>query len=205
MRRMRLRSLRPSATRPAWLLRVVLAAGLACSAARAAPVQFNLDIGVPDVVVDSEQPRACTITYLVTDVTTNDTYAVRMQVMPQQGAKPVAGRLPCPPSVPPRVPARALSACVARAANAKTCVFSDMGREFVQAPELLNTAENASRCTSDEADFIGVACWTSGGRDICNVGCGKTREDAQTAARERCEAKQQQSCPMAGALPVLAP
>lgn len=200
-----MRLMQPQFPWPARMARTILAMLLACSAARAAPVQFDLNLGVPDVVLDSEQPRACTITYLVTDVTTDDTYAVRMQVMPRQGAKPVAGRLPCPQTVPPRVAARALNACIARVADPKGCVFSDMSRNFAQGPELINTAENSSRCMSDSADFIGVACWKSGELDICNVGCGKTREDAQTAARERCETKQQQSCLTSGTLPVLAP
>lgn len=184
--------------------RLILALLLLCCTARAAPVQFDLSLGLPDVVRDSEKPLACTITYLVTDVTTNDTFASRMQVTPLPDAKPVGGRMPCP-RPPPRLAGRALDACVARAGDAKNCVFTDMGRGFEQEPELRNTAENASRCASDTADFIGVACWKSGELDVCNVACGKTREEAETEARGRCEAKQQRACTVTGALPVSMP
>lgn len=178
---------------------------LAGGSAYGAAVQFDLNIGLPDVVRDSAQPRACTIAYLVSDVTNNDTYAVRMQITPLQNATSENGRLPCPSVVPSRVAARALNACVERAADPKTCVFSDMSREFTQAPEVRNTAENSARCLSDSASFIGIACWRSGGLDVCNVGCGGTQAEAEAAARERCETKQLQSCPTVGAVPVLAP
>jgi hypothetical protein len=172
----------------------------------AAPQNFNRDyLALPSIVQDTTRPRECTVTYLVEDSATNDTFAVRMQISPAEKAVATAGRLPCPAQVPPHVSARALDGCRERAKNPKTCVFADMGRGFESDPQINNTSENASRCASDRASQIGIACWKSGKLDVCNVACGVTAGDAITAARTRCEAKQETSCNITGAVSVLAP
>jgi hypothetical protein len=165
----------------------------------------DINSGLPPVVKDTAKPPDCTVTYLVTDATTNDTIAVRMQIAPNPNDEPVNNVMPCPPDIPPRVALRALDACTRRAADPKSCVFADMGRDFASRPRLDNTAENSSRCTSDKATDTGLACWRSGELQVCDVGCGNSAASAIASAVERCEAKHQRQCPITGSLPVLAP
>jgi hypothetical protein len=89
---------------------------------------------LPPVIEDTTRAAHCTVTYLVTDITTNDMIAVRMQISPDPNDKPVDNLMPCPADIPPRVASRALDACVARAADPKNCVFADMGRDFEKRP-----------------------------------------------------------------------
>jgi hypothetical protein len=173
--------------------------------ARAGTSSSDITSDLPPVVQDTAKPPNCTVTYLVTDVATNDTIAVRMQIAPDPNDEPVNNVMPCPPDIPPRVASRALDACTRRAAERKQCVYADMGRDFEKRPRLDNTAENNSRCTSDKATEIGLACWRSGEMEVCDVGCGNSAASAIAAAVERCEAKQQRHCPITGSLPVLAP
>jgi hypothetical protein len=173
--------------------------------ARSTPLGWDLKVNPPPIVQDSTRPRQCTVTWLVDDIATNDVYAARMQIAPTEDAHPVGDRLPCPPSVPPRVAAQALDVCVGRAADARSCVFADMSRGFQAEPGIRATAENTSRCASDRASHIGIACWKSGGLDVCDVGCGATPEEAQAQARLRCVEKHQKSCDETGSVPVLAP
>jgi hypothetical protein len=161
--------------------------------------------GLPPVVNDTTRPPNCTVTYLVTNTAINDTIAVRMQIAPDPNDTPVNNVMPCPPDIPPRVASRALDVCIRRAAEPKHCVYADMARGFEKQPRLDNTAENNSRCTSDKATDIGLACWRSGELEVCDVGCGSDAASAIAAATERCEAKQQRQCPIIGSLPVLAP
>jgi hypothetical protein len=160
---------------------------------------------LPPVIEDTTKAAPCTVTWLVTNITTNDTFAVRMQIMPDPNDRPVNNLMPCPPNVPPRVASRALDACILRAADPKDCVFADMARGFEKRPNADNTAENASRCSSDKASDIGVACWHSGALEVCGAGCGASPEAAIGAAVSRCESKHQQQCPITGSRPVLAP
>ena len=131
------------------------------------------------------------MTYLVANVITNDMIAVRMQIAPDLNDRPVNDVMPCPPEVPPRVAARALDACMLRAADPKNCVFADMGRDFEKQPNVDNTAENRSRCASDKATDIGVACWRSGDLQVCGVGCGNGPAGGDNLSGHRCEAKHQ--------------
>ncbi len=185
-------------------MRTLLLALLPMSAAHAAPAPFDLNLNLPPVIEDSTKPPQCTIVYLMTDTDTNDVYAERMQIKPADNAVPVAGRMPCPASVPPRLSGRAMATCLARAADPRSCVFADMSRGFERERSISGTAENTSRCASDAAVDIGIACWQSGGLDVCNVGCGNSSAEAITHARRRCEEKHQQSCPLTGSLPVFA-
>jgi hypothetical protein len=172
---------------------------------RAAPGSFDLQNAPPPVVEDTMKAANCTVTFLVSDIATNDMLAVRMMIAPKADDLPVNNRMPCPPDIPPRVAARALDACVIRAAEPNDCVYADMGRDFAARPNTNNSAENASRCVSDKASEIGVACWRSGELQICGVGCGDSPASAITAAVSRCEAKHQRQCPITGSIPVLAP
>jgi hypothetical protein len=174
-------------------------------AAGAGTSSSDITSGLPPVVKDTTKPPDCTVTYLVTNVRTNDTVAVRMQIAPDPNDTPVNNVMPCPPDIPPRVASRALDACTRRAAEPKHCVYADMGRDFEKRPRLDNSAENNSRCASDKATHIGLACWRSDELEVCDVGCGNGAAAAIEAAVERCEAKQQRQCPITGSLPVLAP
>ena len=166
---------------------------------------FDITNGLPAVIKDTTKAANCTVTYLVTDIATNDTIAVRMQIAPDPNDQPKNDLMPCPPDVPPRVASRALDACGKRATDPKNCVFADMARGFEQQPKADNTAENYSRCASDKATDIGVACWRSGELQVCDVGCGNSPATAITAAVTRCEAKHQRQCPITSSQPVLAP
>ena len=142
---------------------------------------------------------------ITADVANDDMFAARMRIASAETDAPVNGRLPCPRSIPVRVAGQALDVCTNRALDPKTCVYADMARGFENEPELRNTAENASRCTSDHASYIGVACWMSGRFSVCNTGCGDAPEEAVAQAKTRCEDKQQRSCPITGAVPVAGP
>jgi hypothetical protein len=173
--------------------------------APAAPSSYDIQSELPAVIKDTTKAADCTVTYLVTDITTNDTIAVRMQISPDQNDQPVNNLMPCPPEIPPRVASRALDACIVRAADPKNCVYADMGRGFENRSNADNTSENSSRCASDKASDIGIACWMSGDLQVCGVGCGGSPQSAIAAAISRCEAKHLRQCPITGSLPVLAP
>ena len=173
------------------------------SATIAAPVSTSTGSTVPPVVTDTSKPRQCVIAYLVTDVGTNDTFVSRHQIEPAQDEKPSRGRYACPTEVPARVATRALEPCLVRAGDLKLCVFGDMGRGFENRPDARQTAENTSRCASDLATHIGIACWQAGDRDVCNVACGNTEQEARDQARGRCEVKQQKRCTITGAVEIL--
>ena len=173
--------------------------------AGAAPSSGDISGGLPPVVKDSTKAATCTVTYLVTNIVTNDTIAVRMQVTPDQNDSPVGNLMPCPPDIPPRVASRALDACSRRAGDPKDCVFADMARDFEKHPGINSTAENSSRCSSDKASDIGIACFLVDGLQVCSVGCGGSPQSAIAAAVRRCEAKQQQQCPITGSQSILAP
>jgi hypothetical protein len=173
--------------------------------ATAAPGTFDTQDGLPPVVEDTTKPADCTVTWLVDDIATNDTIAVRMRISPDPNDMPANNLMPCPRDIPPRVASRALDACIVRAASPKDCVFADMGRDFQQRHNVDATAENNSRCASDKAADIGVACWRSGDLQICGVGCGDGPDAAISAAVNRCQAKHQRHCPITGSMPVLAP
>jgi hypothetical protein len=179
----------------------VLAGGMA----RAAPVPFDLNLNTPEVVLDTKRPPACTIAWLVTDTSANDMFAIRMQITPLPDATPVNGHMACPSAVAPRVADRALTGCADRSADPKSCVYADMSREFMQSRSVAASSENASRCRSDQANYIGFACLNIDGVDVCSVGCGATGQAAEAAAQARCLAKQQRACTMGATLPVLAP
>jgi hypothetical protein len=187
----------------------VIAVWLCCVALTppswAAPNTFDIQNDLPPVVEDSTKVANCTVTYLVNDIASNDTIAVRMQIAPGSNDRPVNDLMPCPEDIPPRVASRALNACVTRAADPKDCVFADMGRDFDKRRTVDGTTENSSRCASDKASYIGMACWRSGDVEICGVGCGGSPDLAVSAAVGRCEAKHQRLCPITGSLPVLAP
>jgi hypothetical protein len=118
---------------------------------------------------------------------------------------PVNNRLRCPAAMPIRVGLRALDVCTTRTGESKYCVFADMSRGFEREPTINNTAENASRCASDNASDIGVACWTSGKLLVCDVACGNSPKEAKASAQARCQDKQQQSCPVTASVPVSGP
>jgi hypothetical protein len=191
-----------------WLRRCAILAVplLASAASRGAPLDFNLGgYDKPTVLEGVGTLRACTVTYLLENYVANDTYAVRMQFTPSPTAVPLYARLPCPTLVPPLVADTALNLCRSHADKPADCVFADMSRGFQDKPDLANTSESASRCTSDHASQIAVACANSGDSAVCNVGCGEDAGAAIAAARSRCEATHQTSCTVTGALPVSAP
>jgi hypothetical protein len=173
--------------------------------AQAGMLDFSAGSSVPPVIVDTRAPPACTVTWLVDNTANNDIFAARMRIDPGEGDTPVNGRMPCPADIAPRVADRALQVCSSRSADPKACVFADMSRGFEARPDVRSTAENGSRCTSDTAAQIALACWMSGGLAVCNVGCGETAEAAKKAAQSRCEDKQQRSCPVTASVPVLGP
>jgi hypothetical protein len=182
-----------------------LIAAAAAWPADAVTSTFDMPNAPPPVVEDTTKAANCTVTFLVTDISTNDMIAVRMQISPDANQRPANNLMPCPRDIPPRIASRALDACSVRAADPKSCVFADMARGFESRPIADSTTENGSRCTSDKAADIGVACWRSGALQVCGVGCGDTPETATAAAVTRCEAKHQRQCPITGSLPVLAP
>jgi hypothetical protein len=187
------------------ILACVLALLSHAQPANAGPQSFDLDLHVPPVIADSTAPTKCTVTYVIADLANNDLYAARMRIDQAETDFPTHNRLPCPPDPPPRVGLRALDVCVSRSGESKYCVFADMGRGFEQRPDIHNTAENASRCASDKASDIGVACWMSGKLSVCNVACANSPQDALVQARARCEDKQQHDCPITATVPVSGP
>ena len=167
--------------------------------------RFEAPNPLPPVIADATKAAQCTVTWLVSDITTNDTIAIRMRIAPEAETRPSNSLYPCPDVIAPRVAIRALDVCIARAADPKDCVYTDMGRDFEQRSTPNNSAENTSRCASDKATEIGVACWKSGELQICGVACGTSPASAIAAAVNRCESKHQKQCPITGSLPVLAP
>jgi hypothetical protein len=172
---------------------------------RAGPQPFDLHLNVPPIIADSQAPVGCTVTYLIADTADNDLFAARMRIASVEKDTPQNNRMPCPPDVPPRVGRQALDICTTRAGEAKYCVFADMSRGFELEPDIHNTSENASRCSSDKFSAIGAACWMSGKLSVCDVGCGNSPEEALAQARSRCEDKQQHSCPVSATVPVAGP
>lgn len=184
----------------------LILAMLGGTAALAAPQVFDRDMAIPPVVEDQARPAQCTIAFLVMDVATNDIFASRMRITPQPGARPQGNRMPCPEAVPARMATRAMDACTTRVDDPNKCVFADMSRGFELQPVERNTASNASRCSSDRANYVGLACWrTPEGLDVCNVACGAEEAAALSQARARCEDKHGRVCAITGAVPVLAP
>jgi hypothetical protein len=64
---------------------------------RAAPSTFDPQSNLPSVVEDTTKAADCTVTYLVSDIATNDTLAVRMQIAHDPNDRPVNNLMPCPP------------------------------------------------------------------------------------------------------------
>jgi hypothetical protein len=173
--------------------------------ASAGPQAFDLHLDVPPVIADSQAPSGCTVTYLIADTANNDLFATRMRIAATETDTPVNGRMPCPSDVAPRIGLRALDRCMSRAGESKSCVFADMSRGFEREPDIHNTSEIASRCSSDKFSHIGAACWMSGKLSVCNVGCGNSPQEAVTQAKARCEDKQLHSCPITASAPVSGP
>ncbi|HEX3989668.1 MAG TPA: hypothetical protein VHX39_00715 [Acetobacteraceae bacterium] len=171
----------------------------------AGPQAFDLHLDVPPIVADSKAPASCTVTYLIDDTANNDVFAERMRIASAETDTPINNRMPCPANVPPRVGERALDACQSRAGDPKQCVFADMARGFQREPNIDNTSEIASRCSSDKFSDIGVACWMSGKLSVCDVGCGNSPKEAVAQAQARCSEKQQHSCPVTATVPIPGP
>ena len=190
-----------------WLatLALLVAGAVMPATPMAGPLAFDLPIYAPPVIADSKAPAECTVAYMIADLANNDLFAMRMRIAPAETDVVVNNRKPCPKDMPPRVGLRALDVCTSRAGQAKFCVFADMSRGFEREPDIHNTAENASRCSSDRASDIGVACWMAGKLSVCDVACGNSPEQALALAKARCEEKQQQSCPTAATVPVSGP
>lgn len=178
---------------------------LAVRAANASPIDFDLHLDVPPIIADSQAPAGCTVTYLIADTANNDLFASRMRIASAETDQPVNNRMPCPADVPPRVGLRALDMCTSRAGDLKSCVFADMSRGFDREPDIHNTSEIASRCSSDKFSHIAAACWMVGKLSVCDVACGNSPAEALTQARARCEDKQQHSCPITASVPVSGP
>ncbi len=174
-------------------------------AANAGPQPFDLQLFVPPVIADSQAPIVCTVIYLIADIANNDLFAARMRIAPREADTPVHNRLPCPASVPLRVALQGLDVCTSRAADAKSCVFADMSRGFDREPNIANTSQIESRCSSDTFSDIAGACWMSGKLSVCAVACGQSPEEAVSRARERCQEKHRQSCPVTVTVPVSGP
>jgi hypothetical protein len=191
-----------------WLRRcaILLLPLLASAASRSAPLDFNLGgYDKPTLLEGVGKLRACTITYFLQNTAANELYAARMQFASSPTVVPSKDRLPCPALVPPLVSDTALNLCRDHADKKTDCVFGDMSGGFQDKPVLSNTSEATSRCMSDQASQIAVACWNSGGSDVCNVACGGDPAAAISAARSRCEATHRKACTITGVLPVSAP
>jgi len=189
--------------RPYWLIAVcsLLFAGVV----QAGPVAFDLKLDTPPVITDSQAPSGCTVAYMIADTANNDLFAARMRVASIETDTPVNNRMPCPTDMPPRVGLRALDVCMSRTGESKYCVFADMSRGFEREPDIHNTSEIASRCSSDKYSDIGTACWMSGSLSVCDVACGGSPAEAVAQAKARCEDKQQRSCPITATVPILGP
>ncbi len=175
------------------------------SPAWGAAVNSADDVGIASVVTDTTKPRQCVFAYAVIDTGNNDMFVSRQQVTPGPDESANRSRFPCPTQVPTRLATRALEACLSRTADAKLCVYGDMARGFESRPDIRQTAENTSRCASDLANYIGIACFDTGDRQVCNVACGGTEQEARDLARGRCEVKQQKRCPITGVAEILPP
>jgi hypothetical protein len=132
-------------------------------------------------------------------------FAARMRIASVETDTPANNRMPCPRDIPPRVGLRALDVCMSRTGESKYCVFADMSRGFEREPDIHNTSEIASRCSSDKFTHISAACWMSGKLSVCDVACGNTPAEAAAQAKSRCEDKQQHSCPITATVPVAGP
>lgn len=185
--------------------RLVALLYLVSPAAIAGPQNFPINLAVPPIVADSKAPVGCTVAYMVADLANTDLYAVRMRVAKADTDTSADNRMPCPPDMPPRVAIRAMDACVSRVDDPKSCVFADMARGFESRPDIANTSEIGSRCSSDKFTDIGVACWQSGKLSICDVSCGNSPAEAETQAKARCEERQQRSCPVTASAPISGP
>lgn len=174
-------------------------------AVNAGPVAFDLQLDVPPVIADSQAPVGCTVTYLIADTANNDLFAARMRIASVETDQPVNNRMPCPPDVPPRVGLRALDTCISRSGESKFCVFADMSRGFEREPDIHNTSEIASRCSSDKFSHIAAACWMAGNLSVCDIGCGNAPQEAVAQAQSRCQDKQQHSCPITASVAVSGP
>jgi hypothetical protein len=172
------------------------------SVADAVPLPFDLHLGIPPIITDSQAPAGCTVTYMVADTANNDLFAQRMRIASAETDTPVGNRMPCPSNIPPRIGLRALDVCMSRTGESKYCVFADMSRGFEREPDIHNTSEAASRCSSDKFSDIAAACWMSGKLSVCDVACGHSPADALTQAKARCEDKQQHSCPVTTTVPI---
>lgn len=170
----------------------------------AGPLPFAVELFVPPVIADSQAPIVCTVTYLIADTANNDLFAARMRIAPVESDTPVNNRLPCPAVLPFRVATQALDVCASRG-DPKSCLFADMGRGFERGSGIGNTSEAASRCSSDTFSDIAAACWMSGKFSVCNVACGHSPEEAVSRAQDRCQEKQQRSCPVTATVPVSGP
>jgi hypothetical protein len=190
--------------RPLWLI-AALGLLLSGSLVSAGPLSFDLHLNGPPVIADSKAPAGCTVTYVIADTANNDLFAARMRIASAETDTPVNNRMPCPRDVPTRVASRALDMCMSRAGDPKLCVFADMARGFEHKPNIDNTSEIGSRCSSDKFSDIGAACWMSGGLFVCDVACGNTPAEAVAQAKARCEDKQQHSCPVTATVPVSGP
>jgi hypothetical protein len=190
--------------RLSWLI-AALGLLLSGGGVSAGPLSFDLHLNVPPVVADSKAPAGCTVTYLIADIANNDLFAARMRIASGETDTPVNNRMPCPHDVPTRVASRALDMCMSRAGDQKSCVFADMARGFEREPNIDNTSEIASRCSSDKFSDVGAACWMSGKLSVCDVACGNSPAEAVAQAKTRCEDKQQHSCPVTATVPVSGP
>lgn len=186
---------------PMLLVALLLSGGVA----KGGLLPFDLQQHLPPVIADSKAPVGCTVTYLIADLANNDLFAARMRIASAETDSPVGNRMPCPAQMPPRVGIQALETCLNRAGDSKDCVFADMSRGFEQKPDIHNTSENATRCSSDKFTDIAAACWMSGKLAVCDVGCGNSPAQSITQARSRCEDKHQQSCPVSATAPVSGP
>lgn len=187
------------------LVLLAMLPALIAAAGHATPIQFGLGIFSPPQSINGPvRLPDCTLTYLTEDYVNNETYAQRMVFTPAPDAVPTKGVMPCPSLMSGRVAQATLTNCQQHAAHKADCVFADMNRGFHDKPGIASTAESTSRCASDEASHIGIACWRSGKTDICNVGCGNSAQAAISAARDRCERTHRQQCTITGALPVAA-
>ena len=175
---------------------ILLLACLAAGSATAGPIDFDLQLSTPPVITDSQAPVGCTVTFLIEDFANGDLFAQRIRVPGAETDQPVNNRLPCPPALLPRLGNWSRDVCNIRAADRRTCVYADMTRGFEREPDIVKTAENASRCQSDTATHIAAACWMAGRMPVCNVSCGMSPADAVSRAKARCEDKQQQTCPV---------
>ena len=85
------------------LIGAVLVLLLAGSTVEAGPQWFNLPLDVPPIVADSTAPTACTVTYMIADLTNDDLYASRMRIARTETDTPVAQ--------PPALPTQHAAAC----------------------------------------------------------------------------------------------